>query len=200
MHQPKLRTPLGVLVLGFVIAISVFFRNELPIARSQDYPAPVTTTAITPATATAFATATVTLATPTNRSVPTSSVPTVAPTNVAPNSAPTPFGATPTRALTPTVITSSNATPTPIQPSAAPAIPECRPGSTLLVRGTAPAKAALLLFFDERAVGGGTAKVDGSFVLPLKVGHEKPGIHTITVRVRGPMTAVLQSQCVVPNQ
>lgn len=87
-----------------------------------------------------------------------------------------------------------------IPASPTPALPECRPGSTVFVSGKAPPKAALLLLFDERPVGGGTAREDGSFALPLKVGQEKPGVHDISVRIRGPMRAVLQKQCMVPSQ
>ncbi len=175
MHQPKLRTPLSVLVLGFIIAISMFFRDELPIAQSQTPPY------LTPQTAT-----------PSPTTTPTA-------TRVGPNSTPTPFGSAPTPvAVTPTRISTPTQTMIPASPT--PALPECRPGSTVFVSGKAPPKAALLLLFDERPVGGGTAREDGSFALPLKVGQEKPGVHDISVRIRGPMRAVLQKQCMVPSQ
>lgn len=177
MHSPKLHTPISVLVIGIVIIILMLARNDLPSALSQVYTYPETSQ------------------TPTTTPTPTRTLsPTLTSTTLATSTA-TAFVPTATRLPSPTV-----AAPTPLSAQLEPTalIPECWPYSTFIVTGTAPAKTALLLFFDERAVGGGTSKADGSFALPMQLGEEQAGIHQITVRIRGPMTDVLQMQCVVP--
>jgi hypothetical protein len=74
----------------------------------------------------------------------------------------------------------------------------CAVGEPIEVRGNAPSRAALLAFFGQRAVGGGSARGDGSFNIVLVIGPEQPGSYPISVRVRGSWEEVANMTCVVP--
>jgi hypothetical protein len=74
----------------------------------------------------------------------------------------------------------------------------CAPGIPTTVTGTAPAYAPLLLFFDQRPVGGGSASSSGTFALKLVVGKERSGLYQVTVRVRGTSQLVRTLSCAVP--
>ena len=74
----------------------------------------------------------------------------------------------------------------------------CAPGIAVMVTGTAPAYAPLLLFFDQRPVGGGSASSNGTFALKLVVGKERTGLYDVTVRVRGTSQVVRELSCAVP--
>ncbi|HEX9371650.1 MAG TPA: hypothetical protein VF897_11625 [Roseiflexaceae bacterium] len=75
----------------------------------------------------------------------------------------------------------------------------CAPGVPVTIDGTGPPRAPLLLYFDERAVGGGSVEPDGHFSLDLTVGQERPGIYDVAVRVRGTTRVLRQLQCSVPD-
>lgn len=75
----------------------------------------------------------------------------------------------------------------------------CVPGIPVMITGTGPAHAPLLLFFDQRPVGGGSASANGSFALKLVVGRERPGEYQVAVRVRGTSRVVRELTCTVPS-
>jgi hypothetical protein len=56
----------------------------------------------------------------------------------------------------------------------------------------------LLLFFGQRAVGGGSVSPAGHYAIPLIVGRERPGTYTVTVRVRGTTQVLREFTCAVP--
>lgn len=102
---------------------------------------------------------------------------------------------------TPTRTPAAGATPThsPL-PTATPTISgatQCQPGNPFTVAGSAPPRAPLLLYFNGRAVGGGSAGLTGQFALTLTVGRERPGVYPISVRLRGDGREVLRTVCEV---
>ena len=74
----------------------------------------------------------------------------------------------------------------------------CVPGVPISITGAGPPRAPILLYFAERVVGGGSVEPDGTFALPLLVGVERPGQHTVTVRVRGSGEILTEFTCAVP--
>lgn len=107
---------------------------------------------------------------------------------------------------TPTLAVASTAESTSGVPDVAQGVPTpspladliCAPGIAATVTGTAPAYAPLLLFFDQRPVGGGSASSSGTFALKLLVGKERSGLYQVTVRVRGTSQVVRELKCAVP--
>jgi hypothetical protein len=85
--------------------------------------------------------------------------------------------------------------------SGAPAQPArlCIPQTTVLVTGTAPPSAALLLRFAGRVVGGGVSGADGSYRLTLQVGRERPGTYTVSVALRVSGEELQRFPCEVPG-
>ncbi|MBK9941716.1 MAG: hypothetical protein IPP13_08885 [Kouleothrix sp.] len=75
----------------------------------------------------------------------------------------------------------------------------CAPGVPVLISGSGPARAPLLLYFDQRAVGGGSAGATGEYALKLIVGQERPGQYRVTVRVRGSSRVLRELTCIVPS-
>lgn len=142
-------------------------------SESQPPPPPPQPT-VTPTT-TQTLTVTTTL-TPTNMAGPTST-PTVTATRP-PQSSPTP-SATSTLTGLETLI--------------------CTPGASVVVTGVAAPNRALLLFFNERPVGGGLSRADGSYQIVLNVGRERPGIYPLTVRERDGLALVRELACEVPG-
>ncbi|HEY3232622.1 MAG TPA: hypothetical protein VGJ87_25545 [Roseiflexaceae bacterium] len=74
----------------------------------------------------------------------------------------------------------------------------CTPGEPIVITGEGPPRAALLLFFGQRAVGGGSVSPAGHYAIPLIVGRERPGTYTVTVRVRGTTQVLREFTCAVP--
>jgi hypothetical protein len=74
----------------------------------------------------------------------------------------------------------------------------CTPGEAITIAGYGPPRAAILLYFDQRIVGGGSVAPSGSFAIPLLVGKERPGIYTVTVRIRGSSQVLRAVTCEVP--
>jgi hypothetical protein len=68
----------------------------------------------------------------------------------------------------------------------------------VLITGQGPPRAAFLLYFGQRVVGGGSVSVSGSFSIPLVVGHERPGSYPVVVRVRGSEQVLRELTCEVP--
>lgn len=75
----------------------------------------------------------------------------------------------------------------------------CTPGVPIEISGSGPARAPLLLYFGERAVGGGSAGPDGRFTLKLIIGQERAGDYKVSVRVRGTSQELRTVTCSVPN-
>jgi hypothetical protein len=74
----------------------------------------------------------------------------------------------------------------------------CAPGSPLEIGGEGPPRAAYLIYFGERAVGGGTIEADGTFVARLVMGLERAGVYDVTVRLRGTRQVLRELSCTVP--
>jgi len=75
----------------------------------------------------------------------------------------------------------------------------CVPGVPVPVEGQGPPNAALLLYFDGRAVGGTTSNARGAYALKLIVGEERPGDYPLEVQVRGTRDLVEEFTCRVPG-
>jgi hypothetical protein len=67
-----------------------------------------------------------------------------------------------------------------------------------LITGQGPPRAAFLLYFGQRVVGGGSVSVTGSFSIPLVVGRERPGSYPVMVQVRGTEQILRELTCEVP--
>ncbi len=128
----------------------------------------------------------------------------------------------PTETLTPTptdtAIPTETATPFPTDtatpeptvptltftPSATPTIgPNCLAERQVRIAGFGPPNTPVLIYFGDRAVGGGVTDRSGNFVITLIMGREAPGLYDVTVRVRGtnqelrpPIVSII---CVVPG-
>jgi hypothetical protein len=117
---------------------------------------------------------------------------------------PTPSLSVPSPASRPTPITPANPVPTlvgSVPPTATPLVADalaCPAGVPVLLRGNGPPHAAFLLFFGNRAVGGGSVEADGTFTARLVVGDERAGDYPVVVRLRGTPRVLLQRTCAVP--
>jgi hypothetical protein len=80
--------------------------------------------------------------------------------------------------------------------SAEPQALSCPSGRTVWLDGTSPPGESLLIFLAERAVGGGSARSDGSWRLPLRV-NERPGSYLVEVRSRTSSAVYAQYTCFV---
>jgi hypothetical protein len=70
----------------------------------------------------------------------------------------------------------------------------------MLLAGQGPPRAAILVSFGDRIVGGGSVGADGRYRVPIVIGVERAGIYRISVRVRGDRTLLDRSSCqVVPE-
>jgi len=83
--------------------------------------------------------------------------------------------------------------------SAQPELPQlaCEPGLTTWLAGTSAAHTPVLLYWDGRAVGGGSSDEAGRWSLPLRVGNERSGMHMVEVRARSNRALVGAFQSVV---
>ncbi len=155
----------------------------------QNDPYPGGTSTSTPTQATqAQATPTATTTTTANTTLtptPTRQTPTVT------------FTAAPTRTRPPAP---TGPTPTPTNP-----LPEgiatlvCIPGATITLAGSGPPSTALLAYFNDRPVGGGFSRADGTFSIDLVIGPERPGLYLVEVRKRDGRERVSQWGCEVPG-
>jgi hypothetical protein len=73
----------------------------------------------------------------------------------------------------------------------------CEPGLTTWLAGTSAAHTPVLLYWDGRAVGGGSSDAAGRWSLPLRVGDERSGMHMVEVRSRSNRALVGAFQCAV---
>jgi hypothetical protein len=74
----------------------------------------------------------------------------------------------------------------------------CVPGEAITITGYGPPRAAILLYFDQRIVGGSSIAPSGSFSIPMLVGKERPGTYSVTVRIRGSTEVLRELTCTVP--
>ena len=103
-------------------------------------------------------------------------------------------------APTATVPAASPSRPRGDSPTATPAVARCTPGSTVLLEGRGPPRAAILVSFGNRVVGGGSVGADGRYRVPIVVGAERAGVYRISVRVRGSRALLDRTSCqVVPE-
>lgn len=75
----------------------------------------------------------------------------------------------------------------------------CVPDVPVFVEGRGPPSTALLLYFNERAVGGATSDAQGLYRLRLVVGDERGGDYPVEVQVRGTREVVDELICRVPG-
>jgi hypothetical protein len=108
-----------------------------------------------------------------------------------PTATPTP-GATESTAPDQPTEAAAESTPTPLNALT------CAPNVPVLIEGSGPPRAPVLLYFGERPVGGGSIGPDGRFALKLIVGQERAGDYSVTVRIRGTSQVLRQVTCSVP--
>jgi hypothetical protein len=75
----------------------------------------------------------------------------------------------------------------------------CVPGATVGIRGRAEPGTALLAYFNGRPVGGTFTRPDGTYVIALSVGNERPGVYPVNVRERDTRALVRELACEVPG-
>lgn len=75
----------------------------------------------------------------------------------------------------------------------------CPQGARVEVRGRAEPSAALLAYFNDRPVGGALARPDGSYLILLSIGAERPGIYPVDIRLRDSRALVRALACEVPG-
>lgn len=88
-------------------------------------------------------------------------------------------------------------TPTPPIPADAPIL-ICVPGERVEITGETRPSTPLIVYFDRRAVGGGTSSGTGSYLLRMQIGDEAPGLYLVEVRERGSRALIQQLGCDVP--
>lgn len=60
----------------------------------------------------------------------------------------------------------------------------CAPGGSVAITGRGEPGRALLVYFNERPVGGSLVRPDGHYSLMLRVGAERPGTYLVEIRDR----------------
>lgn len=87
----------------------------------------------------------------------------------------------------------------PLAIQAAPRAIICSPGRHM-ISGSAPANSALLLYFDDRAVGGGQSNEMGNYQIPLVIEPNiRHGAYALVIRMRENRRIVETLTCVVPD-
>lgn len=81
---------------------------------------------------------------------------------------------------------------------ATPEILQCQPFQTYLLTGVTTPSTQLLLKFADRVVGGSVSDTEGRFAVPLNMGREAAGSHTITLVVRDSDIVIATLPCIVP--
>lgn len=205
MSRQNIASPLTVLLAGVIVIVMLLVGGDPPTAannraQDQDYPAQTalaeTATAAaylapssaSQATALATAEGTEGTVTPTltgtveatvtvqpGQRTPTTTVSTATPESFSEFEPPT---------ITPT--------PTPSNEVA------CVPGAPIEISGVGPPRAAYLIYFGQRAVGGGSVEPDGTFLAKLTLGLERAGEYDVVVRVRGTQQVLHKIKCLVP--
>ncbi|WP_165774692.1 hypothetical protein [Candidatus Viridilinea mediisalina] len=75
----------------------------------------------------------------------------------------------------------------------------CIAGSSLSISGQAPPGTPLLLYFDERPVGGGFSDANGNYSIQLGRVLETPGNYVVSVRIRDNGQILRSLTCIVPS-
>lgn len=75
----------------------------------------------------------------------------------------------------------------------------CPPGKHI-ISGKAPVHTALLLYFDDQAIGGGTSDASGVYRIPLVIDTSiRRGSYPVAVTVRETRRTIQELTCVVPG-
>ncbi len=75
----------------------------------------------------------------------------------------------------------------------------CPRDSTVTLEGQARPTTALLVYFDQRPVGGTLSRSDGSYTIFLRIGNERPGLYPVAIRERDSYDLVRELACEVPG-
>ena len=67
----------------------------------------------------------------------------------------------------------------------------------MVLEGQGPPRAAVLVTFGDRVVGGGSVGADGRYRVPVTIGAERTGIYRISVRLRADRTLLGRTRCQV---
>ncbi len=208
MSRQNLWTPISILAAGLAIIILVLAgpgardsaaARDQPSLQGQEAPYPPypPQTTVTPGTATPRTTTPGTT-TPITRTVtPGTTTPITQTTTAAATRTPSPT--TTSRPSSPA--TSPQPTTTPAAPTSTPTLSNeltCVPGIAVEITGEGSPRAPFLLYFNQRAVSGGSIEPDGRFSIPLVVGDERAGEYQVVVRVRGTRQILRQLTCTVP--
>lgn len=135
--------------------------------------------------------------TPTATSTATRTTTTTVGSPAAATSTPTRTAASTAQATVSPAADTSLPTPTPLIPADAPIL-ICVPGERVEIAGETRPNIPLIVYFDQRAVGGGTSTGTGSYLLRMQIGDEAPGLYLVEVRERGSRTLIQQLGCDVP--
>ena len=217
MSRHNFWTPLSVLIAGLVVIVVLLAgphtRSVAGPQLQEDYPPP-TATAKAALTQTAAAAETATwrakypgpvnnTATATKSPVGSTATPTRTDESATDEGATAQASASatesdtpPDQAEPPIDTPEASATPT-FTPTPANDL-ECSPGQPITISGEGPPRAPFLLYFDQRAVSGGSVEPDGRFTITLVVGSERAGAYEVTVRVRGGTQVLRRLTCSVP--
>jgi hypothetical protein len=206
--------PIIVVILGLILMVRVLAMPQQGTAAdlAQSYPpdwTPEPTVEWSPYPFGTPTTGTAPTTLPAGRDNPSETVPTIqpeTPSNEVPTETPELDNtsnqvATPTN--TPTLLPESQVDPS-VNFTATPtsdlmgSYAVCVPNEPLLIRGEGPAFAPFLLYFDNRAVSGGSVGADGLFEISLIVGRERPGSYEVSVRLRENGEVLQQFECSVP--
>jgi hypothetical protein len=112
---------------------------------------------------------------------------------------------TATRTAAPTSAASPTTAPTQTATATATALPgtlelQCVPGATIAFTGETVPNQALLVYFDERPVGGGFSNDAGDYALKLRIGDERGGRYPVEVQTRDTRRVLEEAICVVPER
>jgi hypothetical protein len=202
MPRQSFWTPLSLLIAGLVVIIILLAgphtRTDAGRTLNLSYPPPTATLYPGPESRTPTTTATRTSGTSTPTVTGTRTAQPTQPTQTRTITAePTGTFIRPTeQAQIPTDTPEASATPT-LTPTPSDKL-DCAPGQPIAISGSGPPRTPFLLYFDQRAVSGGSVEPDGHFLITLVVGNERGGIYSVTVRVRGSSQVLRQLTCTVP--
>lgn len=128
---------------------------------------------------------------------PTDTPPEVTDTPVAESVSETPVADVPSDAQALTLTDPSDPT---LMPTETPVVDilQCKPDQTYMIRGVTTPYTQLLLKFADRIVGGSISDANGEFAVPLTMGHEEAGTHTVAIVVRDTGTVLATMPCNVP--
>lgn len=183
----------GIVTIGCIwVAITLFSvptpEQHIASAAELDTPYPIITLEATEATVTETATPSATdTRTPTKPSTETATATAEPQPNVPQQDT-----------LTAPTTAPETATPPPVGASAAAPVLQCRPYTTYVFTGVTEPYTQLLLKFGDRVVGGSISDANGRFSVPLNMGLEVAGEHTIAIVARDTGIVIATTPCTVP--